>query len=164
MTRLDVSGVRELKVDQKGRVFLPKGIFDTELDRVAGAPLPELYLAPSSDLCLLLIDQAEYRRMQKRLRTMDFGTKRVRKQQRFFFGLVSKAKADKSGRITLTDKQREFSKIDDQVVFCGLSKRIELWSPERYAEQGLDDYSQLTEDSELIQDLDALLSGEGFER
>ncbi len=174
---MDVSGVKELKVDRGGRIFLPKGLFSGE-----GAPtssrtrqedpaqdeepraFPELYVTLSPDLCLLLVDQPEYRRLQKRMRVMDFGSRRVRRQQRLFFGLTSHVKPDKPGRIALTEKQRLFAGITNAVTMLCVGRRIELWSPERYAEQGLDDLSKLTEDSELIQDLDSLLSGEGFEQ
>lgn len=158
---MDVTGSKELKVDGSGRFFLPKGMVDPVLGEDGQAQLPELWLIPSPMRCMMLVDGPEYRRMQKRVRISEYGDAQTQKVQQLFFGLTSRVKADKSGRITLTELQRRFAGITDELFLAGMGRRIDLWGMEQARERNLLDPTRLIEEPGVLDAFDSLLQGNG---
>ncbi|PIE24466.1 MAG: hypothetical protein CSA62_04090 [Planctomycetota bacterium] len=158
---MDVSGKKVLKVDASGRFFLPKGCIEPVLGDDGEPRLPELWLCPSAEGCLQVVDKQEYRRLQKRMRSSEYGNKRTHELQRFFFGLTSRVKADRSGRITISEEQREFAAIvTGELFFQGLGRRIELWGMELAKAMKLLSPASKAKDKKFMGDLSKLLQGE----
>ena len=153
---MEVSGSKTLKVDAKGRVFLPRPYLETEEDADGyKKAIASFWLTPGLDGCLWLLDQPEWRRMQRRVRASDIGDKKTRAVHRFLFEHAEKVKPDAQGRVLLPETHRKLAKISGQATVVGVGRRIEIWAPEVYdaykAEIGPD----------WIKDLEAILSGEG---
>ncbi len=132
---MELSGGQLGKVDKNGRFFLPRAMLE-ELSKSLppqrkGEEKPplNLWLAPSVDPCLWLLDAPEYRRMQKRLRMQELGDRDLRMLQRKFSMLTQPESPDGQGRIQIPTRLRELAGISNQVLIIGTFQRIELWDP-----------------------------------
>ncbi|HHI79170.1 MAG TPA: hypothetical protein ENK02_04260 [Planctomycetes bacterium] len=135
---MELSGEKLGKVDKNGRFILPRSMLE-ELETTLppqrkGEEKPplKLWLAPSVDPCLWILDASEYRRMQKRLRMQEFGNRELRKLQRKFSMLTHPETPDNQGRVLIPPRLRELAGITDQVLIIGTFHRIELWDPKTF--------------------------------
>ena len=151
---MDVFGSSNLKVDGKGRVFLIKRFLQYEDDEDPSIlrVITQFWLTPGLEGCLWLLDKLEYKRIQRRLRTADIGDETLRRVQRAFFALTERAKPDAQGRVLMSEAQRQLAQIEDRVFVIGVGRRIELWSPARYA-------AKRGDPENFLADLEAVLSG-----
>ncbi|MEZ5988088.1 MAG: division/cell wall cluster transcriptional repressor MraZ [Planctomycetota bacterium] len=154
---MDFSGNATLKLDPKGRIFLPKRFVEYEDDADPGTRrvIQHFWLVPGLDGCLWLLDHNEWRRMQRRLKAMEIGDRRLRAMQRFVFSNAEKLKPDSQGRVTLPEKLRQKVGIGTEACVIGVGRRIEIWAPDVYA--------KATSEAEAnwMDDLEAVLGGEG---
>lgn len=152
---MEVNGSKLLKVDPKGRIFLPKSVLEPEEQTEEGYKkvVTQFWLTPGLDGCLWLLDQAEWRRTQRRLRSMDVGDERLRAVHRYFFERSDRVKPDSQGRILLSKSHLELAGITNQAVLLGVAKRIEIWDPATY-----EAFSSKAEPN-VLKDLEAILSG-----
>ena len=153
---MEVSGSKKLKVDAKGRVFIPKAMLEFE---VAGsgqrALLTQLWLLPGLDGALWVLDRDEWRRMQKRIRVHEVGDARLRAVQRLLFASVVQAEPDAQGRILLPDQHRKHAKIaaPGEAWIVGVGRRIEVWAPQVFGQY------KAEAERDWNKDLEAILSG-----
>lgn len=152
---MEVCGSKLLKVDPKGRIFLPKHVLESEGEADGYKKVAtHFWLTPGLDGCLWLLDHPEWRRTQRRLRFMDIGDKKLRAVQRFFYERAERVKPDAQGRVLIPRSLLELSQVRDQAVLNGVGRRIEIWAPAVW-----DSYKAGVE-SDVIKDLEAILSGE----
>jgi MraZ protein len=152
---VDAAGLKDVKVDLKGRLFVPKAFIESDEDSSgARTSISSLWLTPGLEGCLWLIDVAEWKRMQRRLRSADIGNAGVRATQRMFFSRSEKLKVDTQGRVLLPEAHRQRAGITDRAVLLALVRRIEIWSPDRWQAY------RATEEADYETNLDAILSGE----
>ncbi len=152
---MEVCGSSTLKVDVKGRIFLPKRYLESdEAPDGTRRVLTSLWLTPGLEGCLWLLDQPEWRRLQRRLKLMDVGTPQLRAVQRFFLEHTERLKPDSQGRILVPESHRELSGITSSVQVIGMGRRIEIWSPQAYGQ------IRGTVVSQWPKLLEAVLSGE----
>ncbi len=152
---MEVSGSKALKVDAKGRLFLPKNVLEPEPEQDGYKKVAtQFWLTPGLDGCLWLLDQAEWRRLQRRLRASDIGDAKLRAVQRLFFELADRVRVDAQGRILLSEAHRKLAKITDRATLLGVARRIEIWDPATY-----DAYKGAVGPN-WFKDLEAILSGE----
>ena len=151
---MEAFGSKTVKVDAKGRAFFPKQFLEEKEDREGYTrTLSSFYLTPGVDGCLWLLDDAEWKRQQRRLKTSEKVDAKTRAVQRWFFGLSEKVKLDAQGRLAIPEKLRELAKIQDSLTCVGVLKRIELWSTKVH-----EAWEAKTENWQ--EDLEAILSGE----
>jgi MraZ protein len=85
-----------------------------------------------SDRCLALYSQEEWQAFCLRLDGLQ-RSKDKRQFERLLSDLTVEGVAcDAQGRLLLSPSQREFAKIDREVVTVGAFKRVEIWSKDRY--------------------------------
>ena len=60
---------------------------------------------------------------------------RARSFRRVVFANASNTTLDKSGRVLIPPRLREFAGIDGEVVVAGLNTYIELWNPDFWGEE-----------------------------
>lgn len=156
---VEFSGSSTLKLDAKGRVFLPKRFTEFEDEKNPGMrqTVTHFWLTLGLDGCLWLLDQNEWKRMQRRLKAMEIGDKKQRAVHRLFFGNAERLKPDSQGRITLPEKLRQKVGIEKEIELVGAGRRIEIWSSTIYQ-------AQMAEaETNWMDDLEAVLGGGGFE-
>ncbi len=119
------------KLDSKNRFVVPRQlreeIGEEELRR-------GLYITRGLDKCLFLFPKCQWESVAKDLfGSVDLRGFNPRMLQRLFFSKAVRVEPDKLGRVLLPDKLRALGEIDTEVVVLGVSNRIELWSPARWA-------------------------------
>ncbi len=130
---MDAAGLKDVKVDLKGRLFVPKAFIESDEDSSgARTSISSLWLTPGLEGCLWLIDVAEWKRMQRRLRSADIGNAGVRATQRMFFSRSEKLRVDTQGRVLLPEAHRQRAGITDRATFVGRGNRFQIWQPEAF--------------------------------
>jgi len=59
----------------------------------------------------------------------------TRKFSRIFFATAGEVETDKQGRILIPAHLRKYAGIDKECVVTGNLDKVEIWSPEKWAEQ-----------------------------
>lgn len=132
-------------IDAKGRLIVPAKFRD-ELGT-------DFIVTKGLDGCLYIYPKAEWEEFEAKLSTLPMGKGDIRKMVRFFLSSASQAELDKQGRILISATHREYAKLDKDVVFAGVGKKIEIWSKEKWEESATFDYEDMDEVAERMSDL-----------
>jgi len=119
-----LTGYYENFVDEKGRAILPK-----EFKELMGG---DLVLTRGLDDCVYVLTREAWLDLQNKLAAMPMS--KGRGVSLFFNAHKKDVTPDKQGRIQLPIKLRELAAIEGKAVIIGNGNRVEIWSPERYAE------------------------------
>ncbi|GAB3687189.1 division/cell wall cluster transcriptional repressor MraZ [Actinocorallia lasiicapitis] len=134
-------GTHPLRLDDKGRLFLPAKY----RDELSGG----LVITKGQERCLYVFPLAEFERITEALATAPVTAKSVRAYSRVFFASASDEVPDKSGRITIPAALRGYAGLDRDCVVIGANARLEIWdapSWESYLEQEEQAFSDLSEE------------------
>lgn len=137
-------GEYEHTIDRKGRVIIPAKFRQT----FKSQDVQTLFLTRGLDGCLFLFPEAEWRAAEAKFRQIPFTKAEGRKFNRLFFSGASDVVPDALGRILLPKSLKEFAQIHEQVVFVGVSTRIEIWAKQRWTDfyessrQGFEDVAE----------------------
>jgi MraZ protein len=136
-------GQYEHTIDSKGRVIIPAK-FREELGE-------KFVLTKGLDNCLFVYSLDEWKNIEEKLKTLPLTKKDARAFTRFFLAGAVECEVDKQGRILIPSHLREHAKIEKDVIFIGVSTRVEIWSKEVWEE-----YSKSTDVSfeEIAEHLD----------
>ena len=130
-------------IDQKGRLIVPSK-FREQLGN-------EFVVTTGLDGCLFVYSNEEWQRIEEKFREIPLTTKDARKFSRFFFAGAATCEVDKQGRILLPSNLREYAAIEKEVVSVGVLSRVEIWSKDRWSENG--DYDDMDEIAEHMAEL-----------
>lgn len=138
-------GQYEHTIDAKGRVIIPAKFRGELGDRFV--------LTKGLDNCLFVYSLEEWKNIEAKLKTLPLTKKDARAFTRFFLAGAVECEIDKQGRILIPANLREHAKIEKDVIFIGVSTRVEIWSKEVWEE-----YSNNTDVSfeEIAEHLDDL--------
>jgi MraZ protein len=134
-------GTHTLRLDDKGRVFLPAK-YREEL--AAG-----LVLTKGQERCLYVFPEPEFARITEALRTAPVTAKNVRDYSRVLFASASDEVPDKQGRITIPAGLRDYAALDRDCVVIGANTRLEIWDTAAwtaYLEQQEDAFSDASQE------------------
>lgn len=115
-------------IDEKGRVTLPASMRE---------PLsPRAYLT-KYDGCLAIWSSEKFASVGEVMETRVKNGEVPQQAARAFFASATAVNVDKAGRISVPEHLREYAQLETggEAVLAGLFSRLELWSPERYAER-----------------------------
>ena len=85
----------------------------------------------------------------EKINQASFTNKKVRTFQRLMFSKAVAVTVDKSGRILIPDYLRKIAGLLKQLVFVGVSDRIEIWDQEKwngYEEENSQAFENIAED------------------
>ena len=133
-------------MDEKGRVIVPVKFRDG-LGQT-------FYITKGFDSCLFVFDEQEWESFRHKLDGNALKKKDYRKLQRIFIASANDCSLDKQGRVLLPLHLREYANIDKDLVFLGVSNRIEIWSKENWEAYNDDEDFDLTDLAEQLEDLD----------
>jgi len=134
-------GTHPLRLDDKGRLFLPAK-YRAEL---SGG----LVITKGQERCLYVFPMAEFERITEALSTAPVTAKSVRAYSRVFFASASDETPDKSGRITIPAALRAYAGLDRDIAVIGANSRLEIWDAqawETYLEQEEEHFSDISEE------------------
>ena len=138
------TGEYDCKLDAKGRLALPAKV-KSALPDVA---TQELVLRLGFESCLVLYPMLEYKKIINRVRSLSEFNEEYRKFQRSFFRGNLEIEMDGSGRINIPARMMSYASLEKDVVLVGLGNRVEIWNPDLYEENLINDtseYSKLAE-------------------
>ncbi|MDE2695591.1 MAG: cell division/cell wall cluster transcriptional repressor MraZ [Chloroflexota bacterium] len=121
-------GTFEHSMDDRGRVAVP-AVFRREL-------LDGGVLRPAEDGCLELYTQQGFE-SETAQRLGESGTQRRgdRRRRRLFLPDALHVDLDRQGRIVIPQEMRERAGLEGRASLVGLGDYIEIWNPDRWAEE-----------------------------
>lgn len=113
-------------IDSKGRLIIPSKFRDD---------LGENFIVTRGlDGCLFGYPLAGWEELQVKLSQLPLAKKESRKFTRFFYSGAVECTFDKQGRINLPNKLIDYAGLDKTCYLIGVSKRIEIWSEDKWLE------------------------------
>ncbi|SDG94856.1 MraZ protein [Alteribacillus persepolensis] len=133
-------------VDDKGRMIVP-----SRFREGLGA---SFVITRGMDQCLFIYPMDEWKRLEKKLKSLPFTKKDARAFTRFFFSGAAECELDKQGRISIPSTLRRYAGLTKECVVIGVSARVEVWSKERWDEYFEESQESFSEIAENIVDFD----------
>ena len=118
-------GEYQHSLDDKKRVSLPKS-FRTGLGK-------RIVMTRGLDNCLFIYSKPAWEKVAKRLESLSFAQADTRGFNRFILSGAAEVEVDSAGRILIPDHQKEFAGLKKQIVFAGVSDRVEVWDANRWS-------------------------------
>jgi MraZ protein len=126
----DFSGEFRFSLDTKKRINIPSGIRKMLSPESDGA----LVFTRGFEGCVYVFPNDEWKRLTKKLNTLDSFNVRVRDFIRLFVGPAYKTIMDNQGRVLLPDTILQMAKIEREILLLGSLNKWELWNPNIYQE------------------------------
>lgn len=114
-------------IDEKGRVSLP-----AKFREVLSANYDERLIVTTFDNCLWAYPIPEWQAIEDKIAALPQFRSEVKALQRVFVSGAAECPLDKQGRIIIPPTLRDYGALQKEVVFVGMTKRIEIWSKERW--------------------------------
>ena len=130
----------ECKLDPKGRLVLPS--------KIKGA-IPEangttLMLLMAEDKCLALYPMVEFKKLENQIKALSINNPEQRKLQRTFFITSVEVELDSAGRLLIPKLYQTYAGLEKDVVVVGMGSRIEIWNPQNYLNNIIEDPADLS--------------------
>ncbi len=123
-------------LDEKGRVIVPVKYREK---------LGETFiLTKGLDGCLFIYPFSEWTLFEQKLKQLPLTNTQARKFVRFFLSGAIECSTDKQGRILIPNNLRVYSEIEKDIVFIGMSTRIEVWAINRWSTYNEEEFSAET--------------------
>jgi MraZ protein len=119
----------EYSIDAKGRLSVPvkfREVLSTSYD-------PRL-IVTNFDQCLWAYPVAEWLELERKVGALPQFLDEVKALQRVFISAATECPIDKQGRILIPPSLKSYAGLNGEVVMVGMTKRIEIWSRERWNE------------------------------
>ncbi len=113
-------------LDGKGRVIIPSRLREGLGD--------SFVITRGLDHCLFVYPNSEWVRLEQKLKQLPFTKRDARVFTRLFFSGAMEVEADKQGRVLIPQNLREYADIEKDVMFIGVSNRVEIWSEPAWRE------------------------------
>ena len=115
------------RISVKGRVALP-----SRFRKIIGQ---RLVVARWYENCLVVVSIKDWEGFTKRITLTDeLLTQSLRGIDRFVLGSSFEIETDSQGRFVVPRFLRDFAKLEDEIVFLGLSDRVEIWDKKIWEE------------------------------
>ena len=131
------------KVDTKGRAIVP-GKFREELGE-------KFVITKGLDQCIFGFTESEWNILAEKIGSLSLTDKNVRKFVRFFLAGAATLETDKQGRVLIPAELRAYASLEKDIVWVGAGKRIEIWNPDKWAENT--EYDDMDEIAEHMSEL-----------
>lgn len=124
----DFSGEYRSTLDAKKRINIPSGIRKMLPAESEGS----LVFTRGFEGCVYVFPNDEWKRLTKKLNTLDSFNVKVRDFIRMFIGPAFKTVMDSQGRILLPENILAMALIERDLLFLGSLNKWELWNPRIY--------------------------------
>jgi transcriptional regulator MraZ len=119
----------EYTIDEKGRTSLPakfREILSTRYD--------DRLIITTFDNCLWAYPVPEWQLIEEKIAALPQFKTEVKALQRVFVSGAIECPLDKQGRIVVPQVLRDYAGLKKDIIFVGMTKRIEIWSKEKWNE------------------------------
>lgn len=135
-------------LDDKKRVSLPKA-FRQSLGK-------KMVMTRGLDNCLFVYPKEAWEKVAARLQELSFAQADTRGFTRFILSGATEVEADAAGRILIPDHQKQFAGLKKEVVFAGVSDRVEVWDADVWKQYKAKIESQAERMAETLGSIGAL--------
>lgn len=119
-------GEYEHTLDDKSRVSLPRQ-FRTGLGR-------KVVMTRGLDNCLFVYSRSSWEKVAAKLQELSFAQADTRGFNRFILSGAAEVEVDSAGRVLIPEHQRAFAGLQKNLIFAGVSDRVEVWDAGRWSE------------------------------
>lgn len=130
----------ECKLDPKGRLVLPSKI-KWAIPEANGTTL---MLRMAEDKCLALYPMVEFKKLENQIKALSINNPEQRKLQRTFFITSVEVELDSAGRLLIPKLYQTYAGLEKDVVVVGMGSRIEIWNPQNYLNNIIEDPADLS--------------------
>lgn len=113
-------GEFEARIDSKNRIAFPSK-YRKEIGE-------QLIITKGYEQTLIIVSQKNWETLLEGTKEKPLIQKETREVQRFLLGGASDVVLDGKGRFLLPNYLRSFASIEEEIIFLGLSRYIEMWS------------------------------------
>lgn len=138
----------EHALDTKGRVSVPSKFRD-----VLSSQYDERLIVTNFDGCLWAYPASEWQKIEEKVAALPQFKQEVKALQRVFISAATECPLDGQGRILLPPTLRDYAHIERDLVFVGMTKRIEIWSKDKWTEIFNESQKDITSMSDKLADL-----------
>lgn len=138
----------EHSVDLKGRVSIP-----SKFREILATNYDERLILTNFDDCLWGYPVAEWQIIEDKVAALPQFKPEVKALQRVFISAAAECPIDKQGRILVPPTLRDYAGITKDLVFVGMTKRIEIWSADRFKKVFTESQQDLKNLSEKLAEL-----------
>jgi len=121
-------GEYEHKLDNKGRIIIPSTFREVSKEHY----IEKFYITRGLDGCLFMFSEEEWRQQESKFKSLSFTKREARKFNRLFFAGAVEVVPDKQGRMLLPTYLKSYAEIKREIIFVGVSNRIEIWSRDKW--------------------------------
>lgn len=114
------------KISPKGRVAFPKKFRDELGD--------SLVVTVGYENSLMIVSSSEWKSLVEATDNKSFILGSARDTNRFLLGEASEVVLDEQGRFIVPGYLRDYAKMNEEVIFLGLNKYVEVWDKTAWAE------------------------------
>ncbi len=133
-------------LDGKGRVIIPSRLREGLGDRFV--------VTRGLDHCLFVYPSSEWVRLEQKMKQLSLTKRDARAFMRLFFSGAMEVEADNQGRVLVPQNLREYAGIEKEVMFIGVSNRVEIWSEQAWKEYFSEADQNYEELAEKLEDFD----------
>jgi MraZ protein len=145
------SGVFQHAIDAKGRTSLPAKF----REQLSAEGADKLFITTDLiDECLFAFAPAAWRQVVAKVSSLSMFDERTRLLSRAFVAPSQECPVDRLGRILIPPSLREYAGLVEEITWTGQGERIEIWTPQHWAQQQKKARAQ---DKALLQRLSELL-------
>ena len=130
----------DCKIDAKGRLVLPSKIKSNFPEETGN----EVVLRMAFEPCLILYPMVEFRKTYQKIAGLNEFNKEHRALQRNFFSSIQSVEIDSAGRILIPKQMLQYAGLEKDAMVVGTGLRVEIWNPERYEAQSIEDPEELS--------------------
>jgi MraZ protein len=134
-------GTYSLRLDEKGRLFLPAKY----RDELAGG----VVITQGQDHCLFVFPREEFARITEKLRNAPITDKAARDYMRVLFSGASDQLPDRQGRISVPERLRTYAGLQRGCTVTGVNARLEIWDTqawETYSAEREESFAEVDEE------------------
>ena len=117
-------GEYEHSLDDKNRISLPKS-FRSSLGK-------KVVMTRGLDNCLFVYSRSDWEKVAAKLDQLSFAQADTRGFNRFILSGAAEVEVDAAGRVLIPEHQVQFAGLKKNVVFAGVSDRVEIWDKTRW--------------------------------
>jgi MraZ protein len=114
------------KLDSKGRVAFPSKYRKEMGD--------QLIITKGYEKALIIVSVSQWQTLLEGTERKPLIQAETREVQRFLLGGATDIDLDTKGRFLIPEYLRRFAQVNDEVVFLGISRYIEVWDKNRWNE------------------------------
>lgn len=107
-------------ISEKHQVGLPKK-FREKLGE-------KLIITKGFENCLIIVSEENWKTLLEGTEGKPFTSKSTRELQRFLLGNASDVELDSKGRFVIPEYLRTFARLQDEIVFVGIQRFVEVWN------------------------------------